>query len=237
VDLGRPVDVTALLLVLFLGYMRCVGSPPSPRFGRSAARRRPFAFVDVRSCTSRWSVADPASGGDVLNANLSPTIHGSMAWTLLLGFVAITLAFIWMVAVRYRIEVLRDEIGEEELEVSLAERRAESGTVEAGFASAEATPTMALQPRPELPAIPGPRWSHEYVDAGYIIAFSVLFLYVVSLLVRRRRLSAPSPTWPHGATPSAERLPGRHAVTRSKTTRPTPRRHQSAGADRGTVCA
>jgi CcmD family protein len=28
----------------------------------------------------------------------------------------------------------------------------------------------------------------SYVDAGYIIAFSVLFLYVVSLLVRRRRL-------------------------------------------------
>jgi len=26
----------------------------------------------------------------------------------------------------------------------------------------------------------------SYVDAGYIIAFSVLFLYVVSLLVRRR---------------------------------------------------
>jgi len=79
-----------------------------------------------------------------------------MAWTLLLGFVAITLAFIWMVAVRYRIEVLRDEIGEEELEVSLAERRAESGTVEAGFASAEATPTMALQPRPEPAGHPGP---------------------------------------------------------------------------------
>ena len=29
-----------------------------------------------------------------------------MAWTLLLGFVAMTLVFVWMVAVRYRIEVL-----------------------------------------------------------------------------------------------------------------------------------
>jgi len=77
----------------------------------------------------------------------------------------------------------------------------------------------------------------SYVDAGYIIAFSVLFLYVVSLLVRRRRLERPSPTWPHGATPFTERLPGRHAVTTLEDHRPTPRRHQSAGADRGTVCA
>ena len=48
-----------------------------------------------------------------------------MAWTLLLGFVAMTLVFVWMVAVRYRIEVLADRVGADELEVSLAERRAE----------------------------------------------------------------------------------------------------------------
>jgi hypothetical protein len=60
-----------------------------------------------------------------LNANLSPTIHGSMAWTLLLGFVALTLVFVWMVAVRYRIELLSDRTGAARLEVSLAERWAE----------------------------------------------------------------------------------------------------------------
>ena len=149
---------TALLLVLFLGYMalRRVPAEPEVRAKRCAVAAL-FAFVDVpivHFSVVWWQTLH--QGATVLNANLSPTIHGSMAWTLLLGFVAITLAFIWMVAVRYRIEVLRDEIGEEELEVSLAERRAESGTVEAGFASAEATPTMALQPRPEPAGHPGP---------------------------------------------------------------------------------
>jgi hypothetical protein len=31
----------------------------------------------------------------------------------------------------------------------------------------------------------------KYVDAGYIVAFGVLFLYSVSLLLRRRRLEGP----------------------------------------------
>ena len=31
----------------------------------------------------------------------------------------------------------------------------------------------------------------RYVDAGYIVALSVLFLYSVSLVLRRRRLEGP----------------------------------------------
>ena len=31
----------------------------------------------------------------------------------------------------------------------------------------------------------------KYVDAGYIVALSVLFLYSVSLIMRRRRLEGP----------------------------------------------
>ena len=31
----------------------------------------------------------------------------------------------------------------------------------------------------------------KYVDAGYIVALSVLFLYSVSLVMRRRRLEGP----------------------------------------------
>jgi uncharacterized protein (TIGR03382 family) len=43
----------------------------------------------------------------------------------------------------------------------------------------------------------------SYVDAGYAIALAALFLYAVSLLVRRRRweralkLSQPPPSHPH----------------------------------------
>jgi len=127
---------TALLLILYLGYLalRAVPAEPSVRARRCAVAAL-VAFVDVpivHFSVVWWQTLH--QGATVLNANLSPTIHGSMAWTLLLGFVAFTLVFAWMLAVRYRIEVLKDALGDEELEVSLAERWAE------GDADAEAAP-------------------------------------------------------------------------------------------------
>ena len=64
----------------------------------------------------------------VLNPDLTPTIHGSMAWTLLLGFVAFTLTFVWMLLVRYRIEVLAEHVEDTELDVALHERWSEGGS-------------------------------------------------------------------------------------------------------------
>jgi hypothetical protein len=61
-----------------------------------------------------------------LNPDLSPTIHGIMAWTLLLAFVAMTLVFIWMLIVRYRIQVLSERLEGAELEMALHERWAEN---------------------------------------------------------------------------------------------------------------
>jgi heme exporter protein C len=122
---------TALLLILFLGYMalRRVPAEPDVRAKRCAVAAL-VAFVDVpivHFSVVWWQTLH--QGATVLNANLSPTIHGSMAWTLLLGFVALTLVFVWMVAVRYRIETLRDQLDHGELEISLAERWAEGGEV------------------------------------------------------------------------------------------------------------
>jgi hypothetical protein len=48
-----------------------------------------------------------------------------MLWTMLLSFVAFTLIFVWLLAMRYRIEVLQDAVGDQELEVSLSERWSE----------------------------------------------------------------------------------------------------------------
>jgi hypothetical protein len=48
-----------------------------------------------------------------------------MAWTLLLGFVALTLAFVWMLLVRYRIGALEDFLGSGELDMALLERQSE----------------------------------------------------------------------------------------------------------------
>jgi hypothetical protein len=48
-----------------------------------------------------------------------------MAWTLLLGFIAFTLVFSWMLTVRYRIQVLGDRLDGADLDIALRERWAE----------------------------------------------------------------------------------------------------------------
>ena len=123
---------TALLLVLLLGYMalRRVPADPDVRAKRCAVAAL-IAAVDVpivHFSVYWWQTLHQT--GTVLNPELDAHIHGSMAWTFLLGFVAMALLFAWMLAVRYRIEVLADRLGGEELEVSLAERRAEGRATE-----------------------------------------------------------------------------------------------------------
>ena len=92
------------------GTWRCAGSPADPDArARRCAVVALVAAVDVpivHFSVDWWHTLH--QGATVLNANLSPTIHGSMAWTLLLGFVAFTLLFAWMLAVRYRVEVLSE---------------------------------------------------------------------------------------------------------------------------------
>jgi heme exporter protein C len=138
---------TAVLLVLFLGYMalRRVPAEPDVRAKRSAFVAI-FASVDVpivHFSVLWWKTLH--QGATVLNPDLSPTIHGSMAWTLLLGFIALTLVFVWMLLVRYRIGVLEDFLGTGELDVALLERQAEgvaavelTAPVTAGMATAQA---------------------------------------------------------------------------------------------------
>lgn len=118
---------TAVLAVLFLGYLalRRVPAEPEVRARRSAFVAL-FAAVDVpivHFSVLWWNTLH--QGATVLNPDLSPTIHGSMAWTLLLSFVALTLTFVWMLLVRYRIGALEDRLGRGELELALAARRAE----------------------------------------------------------------------------------------------------------------
>ncbi len=118
---------TAVLLVLFLGYLalRRVPAEPDVRAKRSAFVAL-FAAIDipiVHFSVLWWKTLH--QGATVLNPDLSPTIHGSMAWTLLLGFVALTLVFVWMLLVRYRIGLLEDQLGGRELDTALRERRAE----------------------------------------------------------------------------------------------------------------
>jgi len=139
---------TALLLVLFLGYMalRRVPAEPDVRARRCAVAAL-VAFVDVpivHFSVDWWQTLHQTA--TVLNANLTLHVHGSMAWTLLLGFVALTLVFVWMVTVRYQIEVAHDEVGDRQLEISLAERQAEAWLEEGTAPPLEPVPAPAIRP-------------------------------------------------------------------------------------------
>ena len=118
---------TALLAVLFLGYLALRRVPADPHVrARRCAVAALFAAADVpivHFSVVWWQTLH--QGATVLNPNLSPTIHGLMAWTLLLSFIAFTLLFVWMVVARYRIETLREEGEDVELADAIVSRRAE----------------------------------------------------------------------------------------------------------------
>ena len=123
------LTLTAVLLVLFLGYLalRRVPAEPEVRARRSAFVAL-FAVLDVplvHFSVNWWNTLHQSA--TVLNPGLTLKIHGSMAWTLLLGFVALTLAFVWMLLVRYRIGALEDWLDANELGAALVERRSEGG--------------------------------------------------------------------------------------------------------------
>ncbi len=144
------LTLTAVLLVLFLGYMalRRVPAEPDKRAKRSAFVCL-FAAVDIpldHFSVLWWRTLH--QGATVLNPDLSPTIHGSMAWTLLLSFIALTLVFVWMLLVRYRIGVLEDWLGSSELDVAVRERQAEGITDDHGYEDRVAVPTAAAPDGP-----------------------------------------------------------------------------------------
>jgi heme exporter protein C len=120
---------TAMLLVMELGYVAIRRIPASlDSRARRCAVAALITAVDVpivHFSVDWWHTLH--QGATVLNANLSPTIHGAMAWTLLLGFVAFSLAFVWMLAVRMRIETLSDALEGASLDIAIGERWAEAG--------------------------------------------------------------------------------------------------------------
>jgi heme exporter protein C len=118
---------TALLLLLEIGYLalRRVPAEPAVRARRCAVAALLVA-IDVpivHFSVDWWQTLH--QGGTVLDPGFDLHVHGIMLWTLGLGFVAFSLIFVWLLGVRYQVEVLQDAVGDQELEVSLAERWSE----------------------------------------------------------------------------------------------------------------
>ncbi|MGH9021237.1 MAG: cytochrome c biogenesis protein CcsA, partial [Acidimicrobiales bacterium] len=61
----------------------------------------------------------------VFTSNRTLLIHGIQAWTLLLSFVAFSLAYAWLVRARYRLEVARAARASTSLASAIVERRRE----------------------------------------------------------------------------------------------------------------
>jgi len=132
---GRPVwgvwwtwdarlTSTALLLLLEIGYLalRRVPADTAVRAKRCAVAALLVA-IDipiVHFSVQWWNTLH--QGGTFLDPGFKIHASASMSWTFLLGFIAFSLVFVWLLGVRYQIEVLQDAVGDEELEVSLAER-------------------------------------------------------------------------------------------------------------------
>jgi heme exporter protein C len=121
------LTTTALLFVLYLGYLALRRVPGDPEVvARRSAIAGLIAFVDVPIVyfsVSWWRSLHQAPTVDFTGRHLY--VHGSMAWTLLLGFVAFTLVYAWMTAHRYRLSGLAEKESNEGLVRAIEERRAE----------------------------------------------------------------------------------------------------------------
>ncbi len=123
------LTTTALLFVLYIGYLalRRIPADSHQRAVRSAIAGL-IAFIDVpivHQSVVWWRTLH--QGATVLNPSLSPRIHGEMASTLLLGFIAFTFVYVWMLLHRYQIAALEQNVLDAELEKLIQERRNEPG--------------------------------------------------------------------------------------------------------------
>ncbi len=118
---------TALMAVLFIGYLALRKVPGSPdQVAKRAAVAAVVSFVDVPIdyySVQWWNTLHQTSTLEI------GAIHGSMAWALLLGFLSFTLLFAWMVGVRYRIEATRALDAERALRDAVAARQREGGVM------------------------------------------------------------------------------------------------------------
>ena len=118
---------TAILGVFALAYLalRRANDDPALRARRSAV----FAILTainvpiIHFSVVWWKTLH--QGASVLTSTGQLNVHGSMLWTMLIGFVGFTLLFFWLLRERYRLEVQRDQKVAHTVDEALALRRRE----------------------------------------------------------------------------------------------------------------
>jgi heme exporter protein C len=121
------LTTTALLFVLFLGYLaiRRLPATPTQRAKRCAIAGL-IAFIDVPivhlSVTWWRTLHQPATIKTIGDVEIS----GSMLFTLFVGLIALTLVYIWLMMHKMRVMMMEDALDDHGLELALEERRAEA---------------------------------------------------------------------------------------------------------------
>jgi heme exporter protein C len=114
-----------MLMLLLLGYLavRRLAADYDVRAKRAAIVGLllvPNVFI-VRQSVQWWRTLHQTPTLSLSGAE----IQGLMLFSLFIGFVAITLVFVWMVIHRFRVAWLEEQVDAEGLDVAIAERRAE----------------------------------------------------------------------------------------------------------------
>ncbi|HUP71149.1 MAG TPA: cytochrome c biogenesis protein CcsA [Acidimicrobiales bacterium] len=123
------LTTTALLLALFLGYLalRRVAGDVDTRARRSAIAAL-IAAADVpivHFSVDWWRTLH--QGRSLAQITPQSDLDGSYITVMLVGFVAMTLTYLWLLVHRYRVEVLEERLETEGLDLALEQRRAEAG--------------------------------------------------------------------------------------------------------------
>jgi heme exporter protein C len=125
-DWDPRLTTTALLLLLFLGYLAIRRLPADPEVrARRSAIVGLVAFVDVpivHYAVDWWrSLHQDATLG-----TLDVKIEGLMLFSFVLGLVSFWLLYVWLLIHRFRLAWLEDQLEATSLDAAIAERRAEA---------------------------------------------------------------------------------------------------------------
>ncbi len=118
---------TAMLFLLFLGYLALRGLPAAPEVrARRAAIAGIIAFIDVpivHQSVYWWRTLHQKP--TVLRPDINPQIDGLMLFSLFVGVVAFTLVYAWFMLHRNRVLMLEAAVEDHGLAMAIAERQAE----------------------------------------------------------------------------------------------------------------